>query len=53
MAKVVGYYLNNLHIHQKTCPKCHAIIEFDNNEIIKDDMGMCIVCPNCNHDIKF
>ena len=54
MIKVIGYYSNkNYHRHQKVCPNCNSIVEFDNNEIIRDDMGMCIICPNCNKDIKF
>lgn len=51
MARIIGY--NSPSMHTKTCPKCGAMIEFSNEDILRDDMGLCIVCPNCNNDIKF
>ena len=35
------------------CNKCGAIIGFDNSDIIRDDMGCEIICPNCGNSIKF
>ena len=54
MTKVIGY--KNLLIkayHQKDCNKCGAIIGFDNSDIIRDEMGCEIICPNCGNSIKF
>lgn len=54
MSEVIGFVKNRKsYKHQKMCTYCAAVVEFFNSEIIRDDMGLCIVCPNCKHDIKF
>ena len=53
MVKVIGKEPLIKAYHQKTCYKCGAIVGFDNSDIIRDDMGCEIICPNCGHDIKF
>ena len=37
----------------RSCPHCGAIVDFSGTEIIRDEMGLCVICPNCNKDIKF
>ena len=52
MAHIIGFkHKHGKHV--ETCNSCEAIIEFDNSDIIKDDMGCEIICPNCGHSIKF
>ena len=54
MAEVIGFSKDKKsYKHQMICQHCGAIVEFFDSEIIVDSMGMCVVCPNCNHDIKF
>lgn len=52
MAQVIGNKYFKVY-HQKDCNKCGAIIGFDNSDIIRDDMGCEIICPNCGNSIKF
>ena len=52
MAKVIGIK-KNLGKHTTTCDICKAIVEFDNSDILRDEMGYQIVCPNCGQWIKF
>lgn len=51
MTQIVGF-LNNKQ-HHETCQKCGAIVGFDNEDIIRDEMGCEIICPNCGTSIKF
>ncbi len=51
MAKVIGF--ENKLEHRQYCNKCKAIIAFNNSDIIRDDMGCEIICPNCGNSIKF
>ena len=51
MSKVVGF-IDKIY-HHKTCSYCGAIVEFQNSDIIRDDIGCEIVCPNCGKSIKF
>ena len=54
MPEVIGFVKEQKsYKHRKICPYCGAIVEFFDTEIIIDTMGMCVVCPNCNKDIKF
>ena len=54
MPEVIGFVKGSKSYKNRTiCPHCGAIVEFFEEEIIIDAMGMRIVCPNCNHDIKF
>lgn len=53
MAFVIGKEPLIKAYHQKTCNKCGTIIGFDNSDIVRDDMGCEICCPNCGHWIKF
>lgn len=54
MPEVIGFVKEQKNYkHQKICPHCGAIVEFFETEIIRDDMGLCIICPNCYRDIKF
>ena len=52
MTKVIGFK-KSPGKHTITCNICDAIIEFDNSDIIRDDMGCEIICPNCGNSIKF
>lgn len=52
MINVIGYK-RNYGKHVMTCDTCDAIIEFDNSDILRDDMGCEIICPNCGKSIKF
>lgn len=52
MSKVIGFK-KNFGNHTITCNICDAIIEFDNSDILRDEMGCQILCPNCGHWIKF
>lgn len=52
MAHIIGFK----HKYGKfveTCNACDAIIEFDTSDILHDDMGCEIICPNCGNCIKF
>lgn len=53
MIKVIGKAPLIKAYHQKNCDKCGAIIGFDNSDIIRDEMGCEIICPNCGYSIKF
>ena len=53
MSKVIGKEPLIKAYHQMTCNKCNSIIGFDNSDIIRDDMGCEICCPNCGNWIKF
>ena len=53
MSKVIGFLSKNETYHHKICPHCRAIIEFNNFDIIRDEMGCEIVCPNCYYIMKF
>lgn len=53
MSRVIGFIDRNKTYHHKTCMRCNAIIEFLNKDIIHDDMGCEIICPNCGNSIKF
>ena len=54
MPEVIGFVKEQKsYKHRKICSNCGAIVEFFETEIIVDALGMCIVCPNCNHNIKF
>lgn len=51
MSYIIGD--DNIDYHKETCNNCHKIIAFNNSDIIRDDMGLEIICPNCGHSIKF
>jgi len=54
MTEVIGFIKEHKsYKHKKICPHCGAIVEFSGTEIIRDEMGLCVICPNCNKDIKF
>ena len=52
MAHIIGFK-NKRGKHVEICNACDAVIEFDNSDILRDDMGCEIICPNCGHSIKF
>lgn len=52
MAKVIG--INDQQFqHYERCYSCAAIIGFNNEDVLRDDMGCEIICPNCGNSIKF
>ena len=46
MARVIGKRTPGT--HQTSCPKCKAEIEFTNDDVVHNDWGVEIICPNCN-----
>lgn len=52
MSKVIGFK-KNFDKHTTTCYICKAIVEFDYSDVLQDEMGCQIVCPNCGQWIKF
>ena len=56
MAKTIGIVDKGVHVqcfHVQCCPKCRMMFSFTNSEILKDEMGLSIFCPNCGKEIKF
>ena len=46
MARVIGKAIPGT--HRTSCPKCKAEIEFTNDDIVHNDWGVEIICPNCD-----